>query len=238
MTKRAVVLHSGGMDSSTLIYWAMQEGFEVFALSVFYGQRHRRELSSACEVAYKAGVNYKQINLSSLSYFLAGSALTSTDVPVPEGLYDEESMKATVVPNRNMILFSIAGGYADSIDATTIMGAQHAGDHAVYPDCRPDFMYATRYALSLATEGRVFLDAPFVHFDKSRIAGIARSLEVPLELTWSCYKGGDVHCGRCGTCTERIEAIWNAGFRDPTEYEPGTYAATLKLLREAGKLRR
>jgi len=134
MIKRAVVLHSGGMDSSTLIYSAVQQGYEVYAFSVFYGQRHRRELSAACEIASLARVSYRQIDLSSLSPYLAGSALTSSDVKVPDGLYDEDSMKITVVPNRNMILYSVAGGYAESIEATTVMGAQHAGDHAVYPN--------------------------------------------------------------------------------------------------------
>jgi len=105
-------------------------------------------------------------------------------------------------------------------------------------DCRPEFLLAARQALSLATEGRVFLDAPFMNVDKTYIAKLAHTLGVPLEKTWSCYKGGEVHCGQCGTCTERIEAIWNAGFRDPTTYTTGKYAATLKLLKEAGKLRR
>lgn len=236
MTKRAVVLHSGGLDSTTLIYYLLEQSYEVRTFSINYGQRHEKELQAAYFTSLKAQVSWKMIDLRSLVSFLGGSALTDPNIAVPDGLYDEASMAVTVVPNRNMILYSIAAGYADSISFHYVAGAQHAGDHAIYPDCRPEFLEHCNNAIKAATEGRVEMLYPFYEMTKTSIVQHASRLHVPTECTWSCYKGGAIHCGRCGTCTERIEAFLNAGVIDPTIYEANAYRETVQLLQDRGRL--
>jgi 7-cyano-7-deazaguanine synthase len=214
---KRVVLLSGGMDSATLLYQEAQNVEGLYALGVNYGQRHMRELVAAQHVANSVGVPFTVVPLMGLRSILSASALTS-DIPVPEGHYAAESMKATVVPMRNAIFLSVATGYAWSQGAEVVLTAVHAGDHAVYPDCRPPFIDAFNLMAQVACEG--FMNpkilAPFVNMTKTEIAALGSALEVPWELTWSCYKGGEVHCGVCGTCFERREAL--AAFNDPTEY--------------------
>ena len=140
MSEKAVVVYSGGMDSFTLLHKVRQQGFEVFALSFNYGQRHSVELSVAANVCQSLGVNHKVVDISAINSLIGGSSLTS-DIDVPEGHYEEESMKATVVPNRNMILLSLAVGYAVSIESNKVFYGAHSGDHAIYPDCRPEFVH-------------------------------------------------------------------------------------------------
>jgi 7-cyano-7-deazaguanine synthase len=219
MKKKAIVLLSGGMDSTTLLYELLRSGYDVAALGINYGQRHVRELESAAAVAARAGVEYKLLDLSSVKDFLAGSSQTS-DIDVPEGHYADESMRITVVPNRNMILLSCAIGWAVSRNATVVAYAAHAGDHAIYPDCRLPFINALGEAAKLCHFYPVELFAPFASISKTDICRRGFQLEVPYELTWSCYKGLDKHCGKCGTCTERREAFRDAGIvTDPTTYE-------------------
>ncbi len=238
MTTSAVVLHSGGLDSSTLLYDVLQHHGKVYPLTMNYGQRHEREIVAAYKIARAAGVGdeWKLIDLTPLTQFLGGSALTNPDIPVPQGLYDDESMQTTVVPNRNMILLSIAAGFAQSIGASFVYTAVHSGDHAIYADCRPEFLEACSLTVSLATDNKVSIIAPYALEDKTYIAQLASKLAVPIENTWSCYEGKRLHCGKCGTCVERIEAIYNAGFVDPTEYEPGGYEYAIDLLTVAGKI--
>lgn len=213
---KVVVVYSGGLDSTTLLYQLIHDGHEVHALSVNYGQRHNRELAAAAEICMKLRVPWQCADLSGLSNFMGGSSQTDPTVDVPDGHYADESMKITVVPNRNMILLAVAGAWAVAIEAYSIAFAAHAGDHTIYPDCRPEFVELAEACLLAGNWHQVLLTAPFIAITKTDIARRAIALGVPIALTWSCYKGGDVHCGTCGTCTERREAL--AGLDDPTEY--------------------
>ena len=217
---KSLVVHSGGMDSTVLLYQLLQAGDEVKALSINYGQRHSRELEAASALCTELGVEHRVADLSGLSDLLAGSALTSSDIEVPEGHYAEDNMKATVVPNRNMILLSVAAGWAISSKYDRIAYAAHSGDHAIYPDCRNEFAEALDGAIRLADWHEVTLYRPFVDMTKADIVSLGAKLRVPFEKTWSCYKGQDLHCGRCGTCVERREAFYLAGVEDPTTYAP------------------
>ena len=217
---KSLVVHSGGMDSTVLLYQLLQAGDEVKALSINYGQRHSRELDGARALCAELGVEHRVADLSGLSDLLAGSALTSSDIEVPEGHYAEDNMKATVVPNRNMILLSVAAGWAISSKYDRIAYAAHSGDHAIYPDCRNEFAEALDGAIRLADWHEVSLYRPFVDMTKADIVSLGAKLGVPFEKTWSCYKGQDLHCGRCGTCVERREAFYLAGVEDPTTYAP------------------
>jgi 7-cyano-7-deazaguanine synthase len=226
---KAVVVISGGLDSTTLLYDAMQDYDVVHAVSFNYGQRHKKELHYASVTCSKLDVRHDIVDLRNLTELISNSSLTS-DAPVPEGHYAEETMKQTVVPNRNMIMISIAGGVAVNDGANALLVGVHSGDHFVYPDCRTGFVGAASLALYLGNEGfgnlwRAPLVAPYIHKSKADIAYKALQLRVPFEETWSCYVGGDIHCGRCGTCVERLEAINEAVIRFERE-DPGglTYA--------------
>lgn len=212
-----LILLSGGLDSTTLLADRAQTA--ALALSVHYGQRHKKELVAAQEVAAHYGVEHHIVDLSAWGALLTGSALTDWSVEVPHGHYADESMRITVVPNRNAVMLMAAVGVAESRSLSRVLLAVHAGDHPIYPDCRPEFIESANRTAMFATDGRVRVCAPFVNWAKVDIAAHAGRLEVPVGLTWSCYKGGTVHCGRCGTCTERREAFQLAGLTDPTEYE-------------------
>ncbi len=217
---QTVLILSGGMDSTVLLYHLLAEGVAVKALSINYGQRHSKELAQAAEICSEVGVYHQIADLRSISGLLAGSSLTSADIEVPEGHYAEENMKATVVPNRNMIMLAVATGWAISVKADSVSYAAHSGDHAIYPDCRKEFADAMHTVMGLADWHPVKLHRPFVGMTKADIARRGHDLGVPFEKTWSCYKGLDLHCGRCGTCVERREAFEIAGLQDPTDYDP------------------
>jgi len=214
----ALAVVSGGMDSATLLHWLLHNGYEVQALSFDYGQRHRRELEFARKLAAANDVPHDIIDLSVLRPYLSGSALTDDAVAVPHGHYESESMKATVVPNRNAIFVSVAWGVAVARDMDAVAIGVHAGDHAIYPDCRPQFAAAIERALCLGTDTAIQLLTPFVHKTKTDIAAIGSKLSVPYALTWTCYEGGEFHCGKCGACQERKEAFRDSGNADPTQY--------------------
>ncbi|MCP4201857.1 MAG: 7-cyano-7-deazaguanine synthase QueC [bacterium] len=217
----AVVILSGGMDSTTLLYWMLEkmpDGRRLEALSFDYGQRHRRELEHAALVCEAARVPHEVVDLSEIRDCLRGSALTDDGVAVPHGHYQDASMKETVVPNRNMILLSVAAGYCFAWGKRMLAYAAHAGDHAIYPDCRPGFIEAMRGVLAVAHYEPLMLLTPFSAMTKADIVREGDRLRVPWELTYSCYEGGDLHCGRCGTCTERREAFGLADSGDPTRY--------------------
>lgn len=215
MTK-AVILLSGGMDSTALLASVRNEYNGILALSVDYGQRHRKELVAAAAVAEFFHVEWQVLDLSGLAPLLP-SALTRHDEPLPEGHYADESMKATVVPGRNAIMLAAAAGVAQGRGASTVLTAVHAGDHPIYADCRPDFIAAMDSALHVGYGVHVI--APFCHVTKTDIARIGAEHAAPFDLSWSCYAGEEVHCGRCGTCVERIEAFQESGVHDPTAYE-------------------
>lgn len=219
--KTAVAIVSGGMDSVTLVYLMVSQGYDLSILAFDYGQRHKKELGYAEHCAKSLRSNFEVVDLSGVGRLLSGSALTD-DIDVPHGHYAEETMAVTVVPNRNAIMLSVAYGAAVARGAEVVAAAMHAGDHYVYPDCRPAFVEAFDRMERLAVEGlgdeNLCLYAPFVHKTKAEIVEIGAGLGVPYEQTWSCYEGGEAHCGLCGTCYERKEAFELAGVPDPTVY--------------------
>ena len=216
---KALVLFSGGLDSTVLATQMKQETTETRLLSIDYGQRHAKELDHSQKVADHLGLAHEILKLPQLGQILGGSSLTDKSITLPEGHYAEESMKSTVVPNRNMILLALAGGHALSIGFDTIDYAAHAGDHTIYPDCRPEFADAMNKALGLADWNDLNLHRPYVEMTKSDLVSLGEELNAPLQLTWSCYAGGEIHCGKCGTCVERKEAFALANIPDPTKYE-------------------
>lgn len=215
---KTVLILSGGMDSTTLLYHMLADKHEVACLGVNYGQRHAKELTFAERLCRDLEVPWEVADLSKIKPLLAGSSQTSDDLAVPEGHYAEESMKLTVVPNRNMLMLSLAGAWAISRKADVIAYAAHAGDHAIYPDCRPEFVDALDKTFALADWHQVKILRPFINMTKADIVLRGSHLGVPFEKTWSCYKGLDRHCGLCGTCRERREAFQLAGVADPTGY--------------------
>jgi len=268
MQSDCVAIFSGGLDSTTLVYELIIQGHEPHLISFNYGQRHAKELIFAGNTAFKLGLQHDIVDLTGLTHLISNSALTSQHVDkvgnptfanegssepvidVPEGHYAEDNMKQTVVPNRNMIMLSIAAGVAVNNNYKFVATGVHAGDHAVYPDCRPSFIYAVAKALWEGNEGFAaweqgghgvkedeggIVRAPFLYKSKTDIAKRAFELEVPFEDTWSCYKGGEKHCGKCGTCVERLEAIHDAaralygekasdmGIFDNTQYEDTSF---------------
>jgi 7-cyano-7-deazaguanine synthase len=218
----AVAIVSGGMDSVTLAYQLRTEYDELTLLSVDYGQRHVREIDCAAKAAAALDAAHHVVDLTSLTKLLAGSALTDDAVPVPDGHYAAETMRATVVPNRNAMLLDLATAIAVAAGAECVATGVHAGDHAIYPDCRPEFIHAYEAMAVVANEGFAvpgfYVRAPFLGITKADIARIGERLGVPWADTWSCYKGGETHCGTCGTCVERVEAFELAGVADPTTY--------------------
>jgi 7-cyano-7-deazaguanine synthase len=216
--KKVVCLASGGMDSSVLLHWLKANGYGVHAISIDYGQRHSRELESAKVIAATLSIPHRTVDLRSLQPLFSGSALTNSSIDVPHGHYAEESMKSTVVPNRNMIMLSVAAAWAMSLKAAHVAYAAHAGDHTIYPDCRPQFADALNTAIGLADWHTVTLLRPFIGMTKGEICAEGKRLGVNFADTWSCYEGGDQHCGKCGTCVERKEAFLAAGGGDPTQY--------------------
>lgn len=214
-----VVLCSGGMDSVTALYWARREHRIAAALSFDYGAKHnQREIPFAAEHAQRCGARHEVISLEFVNRLFASDLLRSGG-EIPEGHYVAQTMRQTVVPFRNAIFLSIACGFAESAGAGALVIAAHGGDHAIYPDCREDFMRAMAGAMRLGTYAGVQLLRPFIDCDKAQIAAEGARLGVDFARTWSCYKGGAIHCGKCGTCVERREAFALAGIADPTVYE-------------------
>lgn len=216
---KVVVLVSGGMDSVAALYHAQEEHEVVGALSFDYGSKHNhKEIPFAAHHCERLGVPHRVIKLSFINELFASDLLQSGGA-IPDGHYEELTMKQTVVPFRNGIMLSISGGYAESVEANGLIIAAHAGDHAIYPDCREAFMKAMGDAIRLGTYAEVQLLRPFISLTKAQIAGRGHELGVDFSKTWSCYKGKDIHCGTCGTCVERREAFEVAGLQDPTVYE-------------------
>ncbi len=222
-----IVICSGGLDSVSLAHKVAGEGRLLSLLSFDYGQRHVKEVAFAALCAKRLGVAHKVLDIRAIGAGLSGSALTD-DIDVPDGHYEESSMKLTVVPNRNAIMLSIAFGMAAAVKAKRVAAAVHGGDHFIYPDCRPGFMQAFQTMQDHALEGyaEVALYVPYVQGSKADIVGDGAKNGTPFGETWSCYKGGALHCGRCGTCVERREAFDIAGVTDPTEYADNDYWKT------------
>ena len=216
---KTIVICSGGLDSVSLAHRVAAEHDLLGLLSFDYGQRHRKELDFAAACARRLNVPHQIIDIRAIGQSLSGLALTD-DVAVPDGHYAEESMRITVVPNRNAIMLAVAFGVAASRRGDAVATAVHGGDHFIYPDCRPGFIDAFQTMQRHALDGYadIALLAPYVNVPKSAIVTDGVRHATPFAQTWSCYKGGVVHCGRCGTCVERREAFDLAGIADPTEY--------------------
>ena len=213
-----VVLCSGGMDSVTALHWARREHHVTAAVSFDYGAKHNHcEIPLAAWHAQEIGARHEVIALDFVNRLFASDLLKSGG-DIPEGHYEAENMQRTVVPFRNAIMLSIACGFAESVGAAALVIAAHGGDHTIYPDCREDFMRAMGDAMRLGTYAKVGLLRPFIALTKGGIAAEGARLGVDFARTWSCYKGGAVHCGQCGTCVERREAFALAGLADPTVY--------------------
>lgn len=215
--KDSVIIVSGGMDSITMLY----EFKDRIALGVSfnYGSNHNaREIPFAEMHCQRLGIPHITIDLGFMPQYFKSSLLEGADA-IPEGNYDDQNMKSTVVPFRNGIMLSIAVGIAESNHLTHVLMANHGGDHAIYPDCRPGFVSAMSAAAAAGTYEGVTVDAPYTNITKTDIARRGAQLGIDYSETWSCYKGGERHCGRCGTCRERQEALREAGVADNTEYE-------------------
>lgn len=220
--EHAVVIASGGLDSTVLAFWLAALGTRLTLVSFDYGQRHRVELEYAAGVAALLKSPHETVDLTTLGALIGGSALTDRLVAVPDGHYTDESMRATIVPNRNAIMLDIAIAVAIARKADVVAFGAHSGDHAIYPDCRPEFVEQFARSVRTANEG-VLVDgfevlAPLLSQSKADIVRLGSALGVPFERTWSCYRGDALHCGTCGTCTERREAFAENGLADPTSY--------------------
>ena len=216
MNKDSVLIVSGGMDSITMLY----EYKERIALGISfdYGSNHNaREIPFAAMHCERLGIKHIVINLGFMHQYFKSSLLEGAEA-IPEGNYDDENMKSTVVPFRNGIMLSIAAGVAESNGLKYVMMANHGGDHTIYPDCRPEFVSAMSEATRLGTYPGIEVLAPYTEITKSDIARHGKALGIDYAETWSCYKGGEHHCGKCGTCRERIEALADAGIEDHTVY--------------------
>ena len=218
MKPKVIVLLSGGMDSVSVLYDARNTAEVVATLSFDYGSKHNhREIPFAKHHSERFGIQHHVVSLDFMGHLFKSDLLKSGG-DIPDGHYEASSMKRTVVPFRNGIMLSIAGGVAESQGADAVVIAAHAGDHVIYPDCREDFMNAMADAIRLGTDAGVQILRPFIHLTKAQIAVRGDELGVDFAQTWSCYKGGITHCGTCGTCVERREAFQLAGLPDPTVY--------------------
>ena len=217
MMKDGVIIVSGGMDSITLLYERKDE--IALGISFDYGSNHNaREIPFARMHCERLGIRHLVINLSFIHHYFKSSLLSGAD-KIPEGSYDDDNMKSTVVPFRNGIMLSIAVGIAESEGLKKVFIANHGGDHAIYPDCREEFIEAIDAASQAGTYERVRILAPYTNITKTDIALRGKQLGIDYSETWSCYKGGEVHCGKCGTCVERKQALREAGLEDTTQYE-------------------
>lgn len=215
--KDAVIILSGGMDSVTLLYEYRER--IALAISFDYGSNHNaKEIPYAQLHCQRLGIEHLVIPLSFIHQYFRSSLLEGGEA-IPEGHYASENMRSTVVPFRNGIMLSVAVGIAESRQLDVVMMANHGGDHTIYPDCRPEFVDAFGQAASNGTYNHVRILAPYTDITKADIAKRGKQLGIDYAETWSCYKGGDVHCGKCGTCVERKEALEKAGIDDHTVYE-------------------
>ena len=215
---KTLILLSGGMDSTAALYWARREHEIAGAVSFDYGSKHnQKEIAFAGWHCRQLGLPHDVVALPFVNDLFASDLLKSGG-DIPDGHYADENMKRTVVPFRNGIMLAIACGIAESREAEALVIAAHAGDHAIYPDCREPFMQAMAASMREGTYARIELLRPFINMDKAGIAKLGHDLGIDFARTWSCYKGGAIHCGCCGTCVERREAFMLAGLEDPTEY--------------------
>lgn len=213
-----MVIYSGGMDSFTVLHRAIKSGYDVSALTFNYGQKHDKEIKYASAVCQELGITHEIVDIRSINKLLHGSSLTS-DIDIPEGHYAGDNMKSTVVPNRNMILLSLAIGYAVSTGANKVFYGAHAGDHTIYPDCRPEFVNKMNDLAAIANFDAVEIVSPYLKQDKGFILRDGIGMGLDYSKTWTCYNGREKACGKCGACVERLEAFSSNSIEDPLEYE-------------------
>ncbi|WP_249976950.1 7-cyano-7-deazaguanine synthase QueC [Vreelandella olivaria] len=217
-----VVIYSGGMDSYTVLHRAIREGINVHALSFDYGQRHARELATARFVCQQFDVPHQVVDIRAIHSLIDNSALTSPDIKMPAGDYAADNLRATVVPNRNMILLSLAIAKAVNIGAERVDYGAHGGDHILYPDCRPEFVDAMNHVAGIANFEPVTLHAPYLQSSKADILREGLAMGLDYRHTWTCYEGRQLACGQCGSCRERLAAFAANNADDPLQYETGT----------------
>ena len=217
MKDKVVLVYSGGLDSTVLLYHLIDLGYEVKCLSFDYDQRHKKEINYAYDMCKNLNIPYRCVDLTEITDLIDNSSQTG-DIDVPHGHYEQENMKLTVVPNRNMIMLSIAIGHAINIGYDKVAYGAHTAGHYIYPDCQPEFINAMREASSRCDEKYIRIFTPFDDFDKGAIVKLGIKLKVPFEFTWTCYEGKDTACGKCGSCRERLEAFKNNNLTDPLVY--------------------
>ena len=216
MTK-IIVVYSGGLDSFTLLNEAIRSGVDVSALSFDYGQKHNKELQFVEKFCAQESIDSKIVDVSSIKELFQGSSLTD-EIDIPKGHYEDDSMKSTVVPNRNMILISLALGYAVTKEAEEVWFGAHAGDHAIYPDCRPEFVEKMDAVARIANYSPIAVKAPYIAMSKTEILAIGLNMQLDYGLTWTCYEGKELACGSCGACHERLESFAANNVIDPIKY--------------------
>jgi len=219
MSKKVVVIYSGGMDSYTVLNKAIEEGLTPFALTFDYGQRHVKEIAVASEVCKELNINHKIIDITTINQLIGGSSLTDSSIEVATGDYDNSNMVNTVVPNRNMILLSLAIGYAVSIGAEKVYYGAHSGDHEIYPDCRPIFVEKMNEVAAVANYEATEIYSPYLKSDKIGILKDGLRMGLDYSKSWTCYNGREKACGKCGSCVERLEAFAKNNMTDPISYE-------------------
>lgn len=214
--KDSVIIVSGGMDSITLLYEKKDD--IALGISFDYGSNHNENEIPLAEMhCRRLGICHIIVPLGFMHKYFKSSLLEGAEA-IPEGHYDGGNMQSTVVPFRNGIMLSIAAGIAESNGLKYVLIANHGGDHSIYPDCRPEFITAINSAVASGTYAGIEIVAPYTDITKADIARRGKRLGIDYSETWSCYKGGDRHCGKCGTCVERKEALAEAGIEDTTEY--------------------
>jgi 7-cyano-7-deazaguanine synthase len=222
MDKIAVIIASGGIDSTTLLYKLIHDRYQLRALTFLYGQKHLKETNFATNIYKNLSLEYKIVDISGIKDLISGSALTDVNVNIPEvpetmDYYD--TLKSTIVPNRNSIFLTLAVAYAQQLNCNIIFYGAHHSDRGVYPDCRKEFIESFEHSQRLANDNdKIKIMAPFVDMDKAEIVKIGNKLAVPYDKTWSCYKGLELHCGQCSSCRERKRAFRQSGIEDPTVY--------------------
>lgn len=216
--KKITLIYSGGSDSFTLLHHALDQGIEVECITFSYGQKHIKEIDFAKENCKRLGLSHTLIDIGYPESIFGSSSLIDEATDIPHGSYKEESMKSTIVPNRNMIFISYAIAYSIAHDIDEVWYGAHAGDHFIYPDCRPEFLRSMNTAAKLCDPSKISVKAPFINLNKGEILKIGLDLNIDYSKTWTCYKGLEKACGKCGSCVERIEAFTDNNSSDPISY--------------------